>query len=297
VSKRIVAGILLGLAGMAFVQAQTSVRSPEDEAAIRKSADGYAAAFNKGDIDSIMAHWAADADFMDEAGKLHRGKDAIAALFKKGITNLKGHKLALKVVNLRLIRPDVALEDGMTVLSAPDGSSTAGRYAAVWTKTGGKWLLSSVRDLPNEAVADAGNQARLKELEWLVGDWQPEDKAGVVTVSCKWVLNKNYLQLDFTVKTKDGESLTVQQMVGYDATAGQIKSWFFDSHGGHGEAYWTRKGNKWTMQNVGVLADGRTGSATNTIQFVDEKTFTFHSQDREIDGQPIGDSDVKFIRK
>jgi hypothetical protein len=76
-----------------------------------------------------------------------------------------------------------------------------------------------------------------------------------------------------------------------------MRSWVFDSHGGFGEGNWQRDGNRWVVACAGVLPDGGTGQATNIWEFVDPKTFVWRAVDREVDGQPVGDMDVKFVRK
>lgn len=67
------------------------------EAEVRKANADYAAALAAGDADAVMAFWAADADYIDEAGKLTQGSEKIAALFRKALPDLKGAKVAVRV--------------------------------------------------------------------------------------------------------------------------------------------------------------------------------------------------------
>ena len=46
-----------------------------------------------------------------------------------------------------------------------------------------------------------------------------------------------------------------------------------------------------------MLPDGGTGGATHVWEFVDPQTFVWRAFDREVDGQPVGDVEVKFVRK
>jgi uncharacterized protein (TIGR02246 family) len=269
-----------------------------DEQAIRQAAESMAAGFHKADIDAVMAHWAADADYVDETGKTHKGRTAIADAFKQAFVHLKGFQFKTRPISIRFVKPEVAIEDGQTELIAPDGKSESGRYTAVWVKSGDKWLISSARDLPHEASAtptEGGN--RLKELEWLIGDWATADTTTQLQLNGRWALNKHYLVLDYAVKGKNGDDLTVTQWVGWDPLSGKVKSWFFDSRGGHGQGLWTRDGNAWNIATEGVIVDGRTGSSTNTLQFVDDRTCVWKSRQRELDGQPIADSEIKLTRK
>jgi hypothetical protein len=99
------------------------------------------------------------------------------------------------------------------------------------------------------------------------------------------------------VKHKHGPESKVAQWVGWDPLTEQIKSWVFDDQGGYGEALWTRNGNTWTALSTGVLPDGAIGSAVNVVKYHDDNTFTWLSQRRETDGQPLPDVESKFTRQ
>jgi uncharacterized protein (TIGR02246 family) len=270
----------------------------KDEQAVRKAAAGYVEALNKGDLDGLMAHLAPDADFIDEDGKTTRGHDALRARFKTLLPDLKGSKVGEKIYSVKLLRPEVALVDGSLEVTAADGTRDSNRYAIVWVKSGDKWLISSARDLPAE-VEDAPSLAypQLKSLEWLVGDWVDEGGKGAVQIKCKWAPNKSFLLMDYEVKGEGAEPLLVTQRIGWDPVNNKVRSWVFDSTGGFGEGNWQRDGNKWVVGASGILADGGTGGATNIYQFKDENTFLYRSVDREVDGQPVADVEVKFVRK
>jgi uncharacterized protein (TIGR02246 family) len=283
-------------AGQEQSKAQGSKAS--DEQAIRKAAQALVQAMNKGDLDALMALWTPDADYIDEAGKLTRGKEALTALFKKGLAENKGSKITGKTNSIKFLRPEVAMEDGTLEFAAPDGSKESNRYAVVWVKTGDRWLISSARDLPDE-VTDVPSLAypQLKGLEWLVGEWQDASDKIDVKLSCKWDLNKSFLLVQYEVKSPGQDALQVTQRIGWDEYNGMLRSWTFDSLGGIGESYWQRDGNRWVAATSGILPDGGTGGATIVVEFVDQNTFVWRSLDRDVDGQPLADSEIKFVRK
>jgi uncharacterized protein (TIGR02246 family) len=293
--RRIILTATLGLAGLALALGQAP--TVEEDKAFRAAVDSYTAAINKGDLDGLLAHIADDADFINDAGKQYKGKASLAELFKQSLADLKGHKLTTTITSLHFLRPDVVTVDGKADITAPDGTTDSGRFTAIWTKVGGKWLLSSVRDLPDPPAAPDTAPAQLKQLEWLVGDWVHEDPTFVVQVGGRWALNKSFLLLEYTVKGKGGDDLTVAQYFGWDPMDGVIRSWFFDSQGGYGGGDWERQGNTWTAPWSGVLSEGQTASSVNSITFIDDKSFLFRSVDREIDGLPMADVEVKFVRK
>jgi uncharacterized protein (TIGR02246 family) len=275
-----------------------SIGKAADEQAIRKAAAAHVEAMNKGDLAALIAFWTPDADYVDETGKTTRGKDALAALFKKGLIENKGKKVSGKTNSIKFLRPDVALEDGTLEFASSDGSKEANRYAVVWVKTGDRWLISSARDLPEE-VTDVPSLAypQLKNLEWLVGEWQDASDKIDVNVVCRWDRNKSFLLMQYEVKHPGEDPIQVTQRIGWDARNGMIRSWTFDSLGGFGESYWRREGNRWVAATSGILPDGGRGGATNVYDFVDPNTFVWRSLDRDVDGQPLANAEIKFVRK
>jgi uncharacterized protein (TIGR02246 family) len=271
-------------------------QAPADtgEQAIRQAVAAYAEAFNKGDVAGLGAVWTPDAEYIDEAGNVTKGRDAIVALFKKFLADNKGAKMGLKVTKVRPFKGDVVLQDGTTTMTLANGTVDEGRYSAVWSKTDGRWQIASARDLPYEAGAVPGAGGPIKELRWLVGDWEAEK--GGLRVSCRWALDQAFLLQEYRTKDSEGD-LTVTQLVGFDPLTGLVKSWTFDSRGGYGEGLWQRDGNSWVSETAGVLPDGQVGGAINVVRFVDDQTFVFQSRDREVGGQPIPDAEVKFVRK
>jgi len=266
------------------------------EQALRKAAAGIIDALNKGDLDGVMAFWTPDADLVDESGKTIRGHDALAAHFKTRLRELKGSRFAGKVQSVKLVRPQVALVDGEVQTTLADGERESNRYVAVWVKSGDKWLISSARDLPAEVEeVPSLTYPQLRPLEWMVGDWA--DEAGTMQIECKWAPNKSFLLMEYEVKRKGADPLLVTQRVGWDPVNRRVRSWVFDSTGGFGEGYWEHQGHKWVVGASGILADGGTGESTNIYEYKDDRTILYRSVDREVDGQPVADVEVKLVRK
>jgi uncharacterized protein (TIGR02246 family) len=271
--------------------------TPQDDKAIHKAIQqavtAYTDAVNKGNLPAIAAFWASDAEYIDEKGKENKGREAITALFKEYLAELKGSRIEFKVTSIRPLTADVAMQDGKSIVTRSDGSVDEGHFTAVWFKKDGKWLLRSARDLPHEGAEEVGSAGALKELQWMVGDWEAEK--GSVRVSVRWALKRAFLSTEYTVKDSEGD-MQVTQLIGFDPLTGQIKSWTFDSRGGYGEGLWERQGNSWVVETAGVLPSGQSGTAVNVIRFVDDQHIVFHARDREIGGQPIPDSEVKLMR-
>ncbi len=294
--------VLMFLLGLGFCLAGAFAQKPTgplaEEDAIRKTLDAYAAAYNQGDLAALMSHWADGAEFVDESGVVTRDKEAIAALFKKGMAEHKGRTIRIKAGPPRLLRPDLATLDGTAELKNPDGASDTGAFTAVWTKTGGKWQILSVRDLPSAAEADVNPAAaHLRQFDWLVGDWVHQDKETAVTLSCRRTQKQSFLLLEQAVRIKGEEVLSLTQVIGWDPLQQQFRSWVFDSAGGFGGGLWERQGNEWLVAAEGVRSDGRQASAINSWRYIDANTFDWAATDREIDGEPAPDVRVRYTRQ
>ncbi|HKB04421.1 MAG TPA: SgcJ/EcaC family oxidoreductase [Gemmataceae bacterium] len=293
--RRIIVTAMVGLAGLALALGQ--VTPANDERAVRAAVDSYTSSFNNGNLDAVLAHVAADVDFIDDGGKQYNGKADLGQVLKQSLADLKGSKLKTTITSVRFLRPDVAVVDGKSDLTSPEGTTDSGRFTSTWTKADGKWLLSCVRNLPDTSATPEPAAAALHQLEWLIGDWTHEEPNYRVQVNGRWALNQSFLVLEYTARGKDSEDLTVLQFFGWDPADEVIRSWFFDSKGGNGGGDWERDGNIWNAEWSGVLSDGRSASSVNSMQFIDDKTFVFRSSDREIDGLPLADLEVKFVRK
>jgi hypothetical protein len=163
---------------------------------------------------------------------------------------------------------------------------------------GANWVISNARDLPVEVIElPSLASAQLKDLVWLVGDWVDNTDKIDVELKVHWGANKSFLLMDYAVKREGVEPLSVTVRVGWDPTNGRIRSWVFDTQGGFGEGYWTKDGKTWMVGTIGVLPDGGTGGATNIYEYVDANSFVWKTTDRDVDGQPLPDAEVKFVRK
>jgi uncharacterized protein (TIGR02246 family) len=269
----------------------------EDEAAIRKALEAYSTAYSKSDVAGVLAMWTADAEFTDDDGKVYRGRDAIAPLFRKSLPSFKGYKITSKLNSVSFIKPDVALVEGEQTFTPPQGDSDVSRFTSVWVKTDGQWRIRSARDLTAEPAGETVPGRRLRELDWMVGEWVNKGEDSTVDLKVSWGLNKAFLIWEYEVKHKQGPSSKVAQWVGWDPMTDQFRSWVFDDQGGYSHAFWTRNGNTWTSDATGVLPDGTTGSAINVLKYIDDTTFIWQSIRREADGQPLPDVEAKFTRQ
>jgi uncharacterized protein (TIGR02246 family) len=280
------------------LQAADPAANSADEQSLRAACDAYTKAINSGDAAAIVKFWTPDADYVNDAGQTFKGRAALGKLFNENLASLKGKKFAFETKSIRTIAPGVAIEDGVGSFTGDDEdqSQAVSRYTTVWVRSGDQWLISSARDLgdmPTEQKAGSP----LKQLAWMVGDWHSESSEAQVEMSCAPTLDNKWLKQKYEVKSKDGQSFTVVTLIGYDPSSGQIRSWFFDSRGGFGDGVWNRDGNSWKIAATGIVADGRRGSSTNVWKFTDNNNALWQSKDRQLEGMPMPETEVKFVRK
>jgi uncharacterized protein (TIGR02246 family) len=267
-----------------------------DEAAIRKSAETYVAAYNKRDAKTLAAHWSADAVYMNPlSGVQVIGREAIEKEFAVIFTELGDAKLEATVESIQFVSPNVAIERGSASLIRSDAEPELSVYSAVHVKRDGKWLLDRVSE--EEAPVAPSAYERLKDLEWMIGSWVDEDEQARVEMTCQWAKNQTFLTRSFTVSVQDRLEMSGLQFIGWDASSGKIRSWVFDSDGGFGEATWTKKDNRWIIHAAATLPDGRKTSAINIMTLVDDNSVTWESTGRELDGEILPSIEpIKVVR-
>jgi len=210
-----------------------------------------------------------------------------------------GLKLEPKVLEIRFLTPGVARVEGQTRLSTATGDATEfTRFSSLSVRRDGKWLVAEIREYP-APVEDVSSYDRLKEIEWMVGDWVDESESVKASSNVRWADNKSFLIRTYQVEVKGEKATSGTVFIGWDPQTGQIKSWLFDAEGGHGEALWTRSGEKeWVVKAQGVLRDGRPTSATQIHTVLNNDSVKTSSIDRIIGGQIAPDiTDVVMVRK
>jgi uncharacterized protein (TIGR02246 family) len=267
-----------------------------DETAMRAKAKALIAAFNNGDAAAMAAFWTENGDYVDEGGRRYQGRKAIEEYFRKLFSAAKGAKLRVHRTAFRVVRPDLAIGDGIMEVFPPGGGPTSSaRYTAVQVKQDGQWLFESVR----EAVVTPPSQAeKLEDAAWLIGDWADEGKKGALThLSFSWAENNNFIVNHFATTLQDVPLAGGTQWIAWDAAAKSIRSWVFDSTGSISESTWTRDGDRLVSKTRTTLPDGKTASSTNIVTRIDADHMSVQWTQRAVNGKPLPDTKVvKLVR-
>jgi uncharacterized protein (TIGR02246 family) len=277
------------------VAADASSGDKEELAAIRAAAKAYVNALEQGNPDSLTAAWTADGDYVDAAGRSFKARDLITTEFRKGSGGHR-HDLQVTIDGVRLITPEVAVEDGhIQRAAAPGESPRRSRYTAVWVKRDSRWLLDSLREA---ALSQTALNSRLAELKWLVGDFAGRSLDGMrMIVSGSMSSDGNFLLREFFVTLPDGTRRRTSQRIGWDPLSGGFKSWTFHSDGGYGEGVWKRQGDVWIVNNSGVSPDGKRSSMTTIYSQIDDESMIVALVGAMVEDKAEPDVKLKLIRQ
>ena len=282
------------VATMATADEPTIAANPETE--IRKAVEAYVQAFNKADAKALAAMWSPEAVYINPlSGDEVVGREAIEKQFTAIFAETKGAKLEAATDSVQFISPGVAVEHGTARLVQENEEPEESQTTSIFVKRDGKWLLDRVTE--ETIVTPLSHYEKLKDLEWMVGKWTDQDDVAKVTTECNWTRNNNFLVRSFAIEIADRIDMSGMQIIGWDPAAKQIRSWVFDSDGGFGEGTWTKKGNRWSVNQRGVLPDGGKTSSVNIFTYLDDNTCTLQSVNRTVDGELLPNIDEVTITK
>jgi uncharacterized protein (TIGR02246 family) len=271
--------------------AAPAVASPElsdAEKAIRGVDEEFVRAYNSRNGKALLALFTDDAEIIDTDGAREAGREAIEKRLALNLTENPQSKMTLDIESIRFIHPDVAKEEGRSIVTEGNGSPVSLRYTALFTKKNGRWLICSIRESDDPGVRP---HDRLKALDWLIGDWVDEGSDAEVRVNCRWSDDGNYLLRTFVVKQHGKAVMDVSQRIGWDPVVGQFRSWEFDTEGGFGEGTWSHDGERWIIKRTGVQPEGVTGSATIVMTKQRPDMIRWSVNDRVLGGVTIPGSE------
>src|SRR5262249_13042532 len=156
----------------------------------------------KGDAKAVAVLWAETGVLVsDESGERLKGRSAIEKEYAAQLAGGKGTQMALALETIRPITADVASVEGTAKFVKVGQPLIERPFSGILVKKEGKWLIDSLRH--GEMTSTPGHYEQLKELEWMIGEWEDVDKDADIRIVCAWTAGKNFMTRSFTV-TVDG---------------------------------------------------------------------------------------------
>ncbi|HVN98867.1 MAG TPA: nuclear transport factor 2 family protein [Steroidobacteraceae bacterium] len=151
----------LGLLALAACAQNTApVDTAADEAAIRAATAAWVAAYNAGDADKIVALYADDAIMMPPDAPAAATHEAMKKYLADDMAASKAAGVSFALdADASGVSGDLAWHSGAFHVAGANGATVGtGKYAEVWRKRDGKWLM--IRDVwNNDAPAAAAAPA------------------------------------------------------------------------------------------------------------------------------------------
>ena len=265
--------------------------------AVQQAIQSYVSAFNAQDVDTLATHWSSDGVYISKiSGQRVEGRDAVLAGLRELFASDKP-QLNVKTGSIEFVSPNVALENGIATVTDGDGSTDATAYRAIYVKQNGKWLIDRMTEEALPPTPDDSAYQRLKELQWLIGSWTDQAGGDTIRFECDWTKNQTYISRKFSVSSEDQVNSSGLQIIGWDPTSEQIRSWLFDSNGGFVEGTWTKKEDRWFVKSVGRFPDGAAGSFTSIFRPVDQDSYGWQKVNRQVDGKILPNIDEVIVSR
>jgi uncharacterized protein (TIGR02246 family) len=295
---------LLPLAGPAPAQdaaksAGTPAAAPSAEEDVRKVLQTFVQAYNDADPAAIAALFADNGAIVDGEDRVVEGRAALEAHYKEAFADGPTAQVSGDADTVRFPTPEVASASGHFALLDAEGEVLSeGRFGALLLKGGDGWKLAELHDESAEEAAPAKALSQIGRLAWLVGEWVNEGGDSTVETAVRWAEGGRFLVRTYSLKLGGETTTTGTQWIGWDPQTRQIKSWVFDSQGGHGEGLWTESEGRWIVKATGVLGDGRPTSATQVLRPEGADAIRFRSTDRIVGEEAQPDLDeVILVRR
>jgi uncharacterized protein (TIGR02246 family) len=266
--------------------------------AIRAVANSFLDAYRAKDANAIGALFTENAEIVDDGGEVTQGRPAIVERFAGLFEANEGGKLDVEVESIHLLSPAAAIEEGTATVSSDDPEkSDTSRYSVLYVKQDGRWLQARIEDRTPSAESA---HDRLKDLEWMVGEWVTESDDELVSTKCSWSDNGAFLIRQFDVKIEGQVALSGTQRIGWDPLHKQFRTWVFDDEGGFAEGLvaYDEDDDEWIIKSTGVRADGQPITVTSVFAPLDRDRIGWQTVERTVGGVALpGFDQYILVRK
>lgn len=256
----------------------------EDRKAIMNGAKAFTDAFNKGDAQAIGALWTEKGELRDASGLTLLGRQAIEKAYAEFFKANPGVKTEVLVKSIRFPAKDLAVEEGLLRTPRGDKNLTGTTsYVVVHAREGGQWKMALSSD-------GGSGEDRLEDLDWLAGEWTGKVKDVTVKLSFVHDPLKPVITGTFSRTESGKESATSSIRIAADPETGRIRSWTFETDGGHSQALWSCDGKSWILDARGVLANGTPTAERIILQRSGTDAVVLRSVDRLLGDDKLPDT-------
>ncbi len=261
-------------------------------AEIRAAAAAYVKALHGGKAADIATFWTDDGEYVDATGARQKARELVQTEFAgnaAAAAATEGELAAPSVTTITFVGPTVAVEESR---AEPQQGSPTG-FLAVWVKQDNRWRLRLLHETA-EAATESAAASGLSELAWLVGRWSASEGGSDVELTV--TQEDAYLMQRFVVRRNGQTVREGTQRIVWDVAAAQPRSWTFHADGGFSAAAWRKEGDVWVVTSAGQQAEGRRTKAVQFWTREGDDGCWFKSLQGEIDGKPVADLVLKFVR-
>lgn len=267
---------------------------------LEQAAEKFVTAYNQKDAAALAALFTEDGEITDiSAEDVISGSENITAHYAEIFAEEDAPAIAIEVGSVRLVAPNLAIEDGVFHLSPmgdDDSPKQSTAYSAVLMKdTTDTWRIASTRNLKDVTDA-AGHLAALADT--LKGEWTSRDPEGVqLDLAFGWDEKGHFLSGEMLTTTADAEPQEGTIRISWDAAKQQIVSWMFDANGGSTHGIWTPTEEGWLIRSEGTTADGETLTACQKLSNDGANTLIWAASQRVIAGDKMPDKTLRIVRQ
>lgn len=247
----------------------------------------YVASFNSHDANAMSEQWSENGHRIHpRTGEVAEGRAAIKEALQKMFSEGKADQLQVKIIKSSLLEDGAIETIGRFRVSFADGRPA--RESAVRVQLvneNGTWKIDEIREIAADAPESQGQH--LKELEFLLGNWEDQDEDVTIKNKARFDRYKNFIIQKFEIQVYNQLLIDGYQIIGWDPIHKRIRSWMFDSDGGFGEGDWKFKDGQWYVDSHFTLSDGRKASATYVYKPIDANSYSWASEDRDVGGEVL----------
>ncbi len=282
-----------------FCSGAPSDDKPPDKNAesVSKALAALSTAYNARDPQALADLFTPQGEFIDADDNVFQGRDAIAREFTALFEVNPKNAIEIAADDIREISQGLLAVDSVASFSAKEEPEDVQvDFAALLVKQAdGRWLLASIRSAGERSLRTP--HSRLKQLDWLIGEWVDESDESTVQTNTRWSEDGHFIIADFTIQVVGRKVMSGTQRIGWDGSLEKFKSWVFDSEGGHAEGIWTEIDDRWIVKSTGVRPDGDACSATNAYERKGADAYLFSVTDRIVGDELQPDFTVHVVRK